>query len=456
MAISVGGLVTGLDTNSIITQLLAVDQRPIQLLQTKEIKLQAQSAAFQNLNVKLSSLKSAADSLTNPATLFSRSVTSSTETVATATAAPGSLRGTYALTVTGLARGSVATAATTKAATTDTVATGDGTFDFKLGTSGTVVSVAVSAATTLDQLVAAINDQHAGVTARAINTGTADTPAYQLTLTSSSTGKANDIVVWHDGTTLGIANTQGADDAKFTVSGLGSFTRSTNTFSDVLDGVAITLKAGTGSTDLSVSYDAGSTQSRVQGLLDAYNAVVKAIDTQTVGPPDSTGRPTTGSFTGDVVTRTIRNRLARTIATNLGGTPGTLAELGVTTQKDGTLTLDSTKFQQALSTNPDGLSRVLAGTSTKTGVADLLSQFLQSATKAITGTIATREDGINETIKSVQDQIDADRARLVVTERTLREKFKNLEQVVSQIQSTGNSLLSSLQSLQASLNASKQ
>jgi flagellar hook-associated protein 2 len=448
--IQLGGLATGLDTTALVNQLMAVERQPLTLLQTNKLKLQAVSAAFQDLNSRLVTLKGKADSLSDPATFFPRAVASSTESVATATAGPGAARGTFSLTVTDLARGSIAAATTTKGATTDVVAADAGNFQFQLGPSGPVVSVAVDATTTLDQLVKSINDKNAGVRASAVNVGTSAAPAYKLTLATTATGAANNIVIVGDPTTLGVANSQTAADAAFTIAGIGAFTRATNTFSDVLDGVTISLKAASGSTDLSVSLDNSGVQSNVQALLDSYNDVVKAIDSQSQISTDSSGAQQLGAFTGDVVPQMIRRSLASTIATSLGGTVGSLSQLGITTQRDGTLSLDAAKFQQALTYDPQAVSDLVAGTSSRDGIADLLSKKLTAMTRAVTGTIAARTDGLTNQIADLGKQIDATQERLDTTQKTLEDKFHNLELVVSRIQTAGNALLSQLTALQNS------
>jgi flagellar hook-associated protein 2 len=451
MAIQLGGLATGLDTNALIQQLMAVEQRPITLLQTQKVKFQAQSTAFQDLNAKLLALKTKADDLRDPATLLARSATSSDEDVAVASATPGSLRGTFTLAVTQLARGSIAAAATTTAALSDTVASGTGTFAFTLGASGTVVSVPLTSSTTLGDLVKAINEENAGVKASVVNAGTTTTPAWKLSLTSVTTGAANNIIVVTDGTTLGVTNTQTALDAAFSVSGLGDFTRSTNTFSDVLEGVSVTLKGG-GATDLVLDVDSGGTRNRLQGLLDAYNNVIRTIDGQSLATKNSDGTLTPGAFTGDVVPRQLRSTLAAAIRSSLPGTIHTLAELGITTQKDdGTLTLDGAAFDRELGEDPAGVTRLLAGTSTQDGVADILSNALDEATRAVTGTIATRQDGITSSVRALDRQIASAQDRLDSTEQVLRAKFTALEQTVSQLQSTGTSLLNQLSQLNSQL-----
>jgi flagellar hook-associated protein 2 len=301
--------------------------------------------------------------------------------------------------------------------------------------------------------VKAINDKNAGVKAGVVNVGTSASPAYKLTLTSTASGAANNIVVVADGTSLGVANTQAAQDAAFIIAGIGSFTRATNTFSDVLDGVTITLKASSGSTDLSVALDASGVQSKVQALLDSYNSVVQTINGQSQVQTDSAGSVQLGAFTGDATPALIRRSLAAAISTDVGGSLGMLSRLGITTQKDGTLVLDAAKLQTALTNDPQSVSDLLAGTSSRDGVADLLSARVAAFTETVSGTIAAKQDSLNTQITRLGKDIDTAQARLSVTEQTLRAKFANLEQVVSQIQATGNALVSQLTSLAAGLNA---
>lgn len=452
--IQVGGLASGLDTTTLIQKLLAVEQQPVTLYQTQQAKLRAISTAYTDLNTKLLALKYKAEAVGDSASFFSRSVTSSQDTVATASAAQGTSKGTYTLTVTGLARGSIAVGANTVDATTDTVATGNGTFDFKLGDDGAVQSVAVSAATTLDDLVAAINTLNAGVRAAAVNIGTAATPAYELTLTSTGTGEANNIEVVTDGTTLGVplagANAQTAGDATFSVSGLGSFTRSTNTFSDVIDGVTITLKASSGSTDLVVDYDKSGIQARVQNLVDAYNSVVLAIDGQTKVTTNTDGSTSSGAFTGDALPGTLRRSLALIAGNRVSSAFQTLASIGIVAQRDGSLALDASKFQAALDSNPQAVSDLFAGPSGNDtgGIADALAAKAEAATTALTGSIALRQDGITQNIKRIQDQIDATSARIQTHQDQLQAQFANLEQVIARLQSTSSFLTAQLKSLQ--------
>src|SRR6266849_804508 len=199
MALQVGGIATGIDTASLIQQMMAAEKQPITTLETRRVKVQAVSTAFGDLSGKLAALQARADTLRDPEAFYSRSVNSSDEAVAVASAGPGSTRGTFTVTVSALARGSFAAGSVTKSSLSDTIATTDGEFSFRLGAAGSVVKVAVSPTTTLALLVTAINATHAGVRATAVNTGTAAAPAYKLTVASTGTGLANNIVIVTDG-----------------------------------------------------------------------------------------------------------------------------------------------------------------------------------------------------------------------------------------------------------------
>jgi flagellar hook-associated protein 2 len=448
MAISSStGLSTGLDIQGLVTQLMSVERQPVLMLQGRQSVLATKKDAFSTLASKLSAFKTQADALANPDKFFPRSVTSSDDSVATAIADPGATRGTYTVTATALARGSIAAATNTKAALTNTIASGSGTFTFRLGASGAAVAVPVTLSTTLEQLVRDINDENAGVRADAINVGTSAAPAWKLTLTSTSTGSANDIVVLTDDTTLAIANTQPAADAQFSITGIGNFTRASNSFSDAIPGVAITLKAGAGSTDLTIGYSALALQATVQGLVNAYNDVVTTVAAQTAGTTNADGTVSPAVLSGEILPRAIVASLRSAITTRTSSAYPTLSDVGIAVKRDGTLSLDATRFKSAVESNPEAVSTLVAGSSTASGIADLLSSIIDGATKSSTGTLAVRTRGIEASIKDMQKQIDAATERLAVRERILRAQFLSLEDTIGKLQQTQSSLTSQLNGL---------
>lgn len=186
--ISFGGLATGLDTSSIIEKLVKLErQRSVDFLVDQQDDAEARQTAFQAVNTKLSTLLAAVDKLRDPDSALARRATSSDETVLTATAGSGAVRGTTEVTVTNLARNSIAASANGKTSATATVAAGSGSFAFKVG-SGDTQTVSVDATTTLEDLAASINDLDAGVSASVVNLGTSSSPDYRLRIAGLSTG----------------------------------------------------------------------------------------------------------------------------------------------------------------------------------------------------------------------------------------------------------------------------
>ena len=216
--IQVGGLATGLDTNSIIDQLVKLERRPIGLLEQQQVAVEDSQAAFATFGAKLAALRGAADALGTVDKVLVGKASSSNESVVGAVAGSSASRGTVTVDVTQLARGSVAGASTGLGSATGTVATGAGTFKFQVG-SGAVQSVALTTATTLQDLANGINDLNAGVTASAVNLGTAASPDYRLSIVSRTTGDSSTITVVQDDTTLAVQTTQTGRNAEFTVSG---------------------------------------------------------------------------------------------------------------------------------------------------------------------------------------------------------------------------------------------
>lgn len=439
---SVGGLASGLDTESVIQKLLAVERRPLAVLETRRQQLQSVSAAIGELSGKLDALRTRADALGDARSFAARTAESSDPGVATATAAAGDLRGEFTLTVTALARGSIAAGARTVADPTDPVGAGAGTFTFRVGDADPV-SVAVTATTSLNDLVTAINARGSGVRAMAVNLGTADSPAWTLVLASATTGAASTITVLSDGTTLGVTTTQTGADAEFSLAGIGAFTRASNSVSDVLDGVTLTLR-GTGTTALTLGVDREGIAQTLQELVEAYNAVVRVVATQSRTTQAAPGAVTQGPLASEGIVRLIRWGLADAVATQSTGRYRSLADLGITTQRDGTLTVDATKLKQALNADPEGVRDLVAGTNAVDGVADALAARARAAAAPLTGSLAVRQEALTQSLRQLDRQIAAAEERLARIEEMLRAKFAALEQTIARMQRTSTFLAGQL------------
>src|SRR5437870_13572803 len=437
--ITVGGLATGLDTNSIIDQLVALENRPVLLLGVEVQDVQATQTSINTLGSKLATLRSAAHALATTDGVLVRAATSSDTDVLAAAAGAGAQPGSVTLTATQLARGSVAGATVGVASASSTVATGPGTFQFQVG-SGTVQSVAVDATTTLEGLASAINALDAGVTASAVNLGTASSPDFRLEIASRATGATSTVTVTHDDTALAVQTAQAGQNAQFTVSGFsGTFERESNTFGDVLSGVTFTLR-DRGTATVTVADDADAITAKVKTLVAAFNDVVNFVTGQSqVSETQDKSQVTLGSLATDSTVKHLVARLHEVFSEAVGGTYTNLSSLGLATQQDGTITFDESKFRAALGTDATAVAETFAGNGTAHGVARDFGALVDDMTAA-GGSLAIHSTALDAQIRALQDQIDAGQRVVGAVEVQLRGQFTATESLVSGLKSQGSFL----------------
>jgi len=437
--ITVGGLATGIDTNSIIDQLVKLEHRPVDLLALEVGDVQATQASITTLTGKLSTLASAAHGLETGDGVLVRQATSSDTDVLAAAAGAGAQPGSVTLTVAHLAHGSVAGATVGVASASSTVASGPGTFQFQVG-SGTVQSVAVDATTTLEGLASAINALDAGVTASAVNLGTASSPDFRLEIASRATGATSTVTVTHDDTALAVQTAQAGQNAQFTVSGFsGTFERESNTFGDVLSGVTLTLR-DRGTATVTVADDADKITAKVKTLVAAFDDVVNFVAGQSqVSESQDKSQVTLGSLATDSTVKHLVARLHEVFSEAVGGTYTNLSSLGLATQQDGTITFDESKFHSALGTDATAVAETFAGNGTAHGVARDFGALIDDMTAA-GGSLAIHSTALDAQIRSLQDQIDAGQREVDAFEANLRAQFTSLESFVSGLKSQGSFL----------------
>lgn len=317
-------------------------------------------------------LATAATALAAPGALAARKADSSDAKVATATASAATPTGTYSVQVSQLAR---AQTLTTGTQASSLAAIGDGqattlSFQFASGTSRTVSLT--SGDQTLAGIASAINAAGIGIQAQVSSAN----GGYQLSLTGQ-TGAANAFTLGVSGN-AGIADllaypggvssalTAQAQDAQGLVNGT-AFTASTNTANTAVPGLSLNL-AGLGKADLTVAANAGQAKT-VGAFVDAYNAVQSGL----AGLGRSNPSLGLSAFF-------LRGQLADTLKTG-EATATSLAQIGITTNANGSLALDTTKFQAALNADPNAVGRVFSngGKGIAEQVATLTSDALSAA-----------------------------------------------------------------------------
>ena len=454
MSISVSGLISGLDTDSIVAQLLNVQQQPIVQLQRREADYQVKLSAYGSLQSSLSNLQSALEGLVETSDFAVFKATSGDtdlfEASASATATPGS----HEIRVTQLA----ASHKLKSSEFSSGEKSGEGTIHLKVG-SGSAVDIVVSDTDTINDVAQAINDAEAGVKAAVIYDGS----NYFLTLVAKDTGEDNVInltvtdtgdgnntdtnglsrLVYDQENTENLTQTQAAENAIITVDGVPDVNRASNTIDDVITGVTIDLKSESDTDDtatLTVSRDTAAVVSKINAFVSAYNDVLNFFSKYQSYNPE-TGAA--GLFFGDGTTNSIRNHLRNTVARTVPDIAsfGRLADLGVSLNGGGELEVDSSILNGALDDHFDDVVQFFSRSDVGSeGFAVRMADTLEAMLDSTTGTIAAKTDGIQKSIDDIQDQVERVERRISSWEKRTRAEFQALELLLSKYQATSNYL----------------
>lgn len=455
MSISVGGLISGLDTNSLIDQMLELQQQPIVNLQQREASYQVELSAYGSLNGILDSLKSAMEGLDSVSDLNSFSVTSGDTDLFTVSADENAASGSYGITVKHLAE----VHKLTSGAFSEDEVVGEGTIHLKVG-DGSTTDIAVSAADTIEEVVQSINDANAGVHAAVIFDGT----DYLLTLAAEETGADNVInltvtdtgdanntdmnglsrLVYDKAVTENLSNTRHAADSIISVDGVADITRSTNVIDDVIQGVTITLESAPAAPDnettLTVTRDTSTVASKINSFVGAYNNVLDLFEAYQGYDPDT---EVAGVLLGDATTNSIRNRLNNMITDMVPGVESfdRLADLGITLNDEGRLEVDSETSDSALDDHFDDVIQFFTQTAEGSeGFAVRMVDTLDAILDSTDGTLVARTDGIQNSIDRIEEQVERIEMRNLAWESRTRAKFNALELLLAEYQNTGNYL----------------
>lgn len=451
------GIGSGLDINSIVTQLMAVEQQPLTALATKEASYQAKISAYGSLKGALSTLQTAVKTLAKPDTFTGRATGVSDTTVLSASATDSAAEGTYNISVDRLAKFHTVRSDGNYATTADTFNTG--TLSISVG--GSAVDIEIDDTNnTLAGIRQAINDSGAGVTAAIIDDG-----SYQrLVLTSTKLGSEGSIAVavtdsgsGGDNALSGLASAslvevQAADDAQVTINNL-TITRSSNTISDVIEGLTLNLSK-TGTTSVSVAQNTGKATAAVDAFVKAYNDVIKQIKAATAY--DAANKKAS-TLTGDSTARSIQAQLASLVQSSVNGVAGGLARLsdvGISVQKDGTLAFATSKLTTALGDPTKDVGSLFTQTTgSNTGIAVRFDDWLDNVVGS-NGSIASRLNGIDASIKEIGRQRETLALRLQAVEKRYRAQFSALDTLVASMKQTSDYLTQQLANLPSTTSSS--
>ncbi len=430
--VSFSGLASGLDTSAIVQGLLNVERIPIQQLEAENRDYQAKLGILDDLGAALGRLQTAAQDLDTLPEFAAYSATSSDEAVATATASGDSIPGTYTLDVTALATAQK-TYSNAFADADAALSASDQTLSLTID--GVTTDITIAAGSSLRDVADAINASGADAVAGIFYDGA----SYRLQVTGTQTGASQAITFADTGLGLGLddpANTvTAAQDAQLTVDGF-TVTSATNTLADDLPGTTVTL-ASTGTTTLTIESDSAAVEAKVQAFVDAYNEVFGIINAQ-VG--EGKGENT---LNGDSTVRTIELGLQSLVTRPIGsltdanGNALVLADLGIETNRDGTLTFDTSALAKKLGDDFLGTARYFAGDDTAgtVGMGDLVADLVDGYLDPTDGLLKARKDGIQARIDDNDDRIAALEDYLATYEESLNAQFTALEQAMATLKS---------------------
>lgn len=477
MSITFSGLATGLDTNSIVDDIMALERAPITRVETQKTSETDKLKAYKQFDEKLDALKSAVSDMSITSQIRSTKVSLSSEDSYSATSDSGAL-GSYNISVAQLSQVQKTITDGFSSNTDSVLGTGSITVN------GEVISVNEDN-NSLVSIVQSINklSETTGVTASLINDGT-DTDPYHLVFTGKDANTAFTIETAledasSDPITVVTTNAQEAQQAIAFIDGIKVVSDS-NTITDAISGVTLNLNsvsetsyAGTAevgvdpldwvdppvyTTDrMDVEADSGILKEKVTSFVTAYNDAMEWILSgydefggAAAVDADSDEEVMLGSLLrGDSTINKVKRQL-QSVLTNVVSNSGQyqiLSEIGITTNLNGTLNQDNSKLDTALEENYDDMIYLLSGDDDTPGVMKDFNSVLLDITSSTQGMYASKKNAYTSLVKKFDTQIDQMELRMIKKESTLRSQFTMMEQLVSLLNAQGDFLTQQMDAL---------
>ena len=396
---SIDGLVSGLDTTSIIEGLVSLQKSQVDRLNVKKSEILTEQAAFQGVEARLLSLKSSMSQLNRSSgSVFDQTTASSSdESILTVTSQSKAIPGSYNVRVNSLARAhQIGSQGFSDPSTTIST----GTISFQVGDRAATEITIDSSNNTVDGLVNAINTQSDDVSASIVFDQA--NSANRILLTSKYTGEANEINVTNNLVTptgsevlpdFSGAAIQDAANAQLQLgSGAGAIVAEydSNVIDGLIDNVTLNLESADASKDINikVTRDTDSAQTAIEGFVESYNSMIQYIDDQTAfNTSTNTASPLLGNRTVSTLKTTLSSMVTESVP-GLSSSVNRFSQLGIDIDNSGKLIINSSELESALQGNTDGIEptdiqRVfgMSGVSDNSGVSFLLGS---TRTKAST------------------------------------------------------------------------
>lgn len=462
MAITSIGIGSGLDAEKIITGLMDIQKKPLELITARADGISAKISAYGSLTSAMEDFRSASVKLAGLGTWNAvTGTTTNDKTVGVSTSA-GATAGSYAVTVQHLA---TAQSVSTSAFATAKSYVGSGKLSIDIGSWDTgnanfttkagskKLEVDVTASDTLTSLRDKINALGSGVNASILT----DASGARLVINSRDTGATNGFRITttdSDGNntdasglsalafdppsgTSATTIQQSGTDAQAKINGL-PITSASNTLDNVVEGVTLTLAAETtAAITVNVKADTEGIRKVVDDFVTAYNDLTKLLSTQTKYDSET---KTAGALQGDSTAVSLQRQLRNMLgaSTPASSTFPTLSSVGIAIQSDGTLLVDDTKFNKAVQDNLGEMRKLFTATdltnNSRSGIATQLRKFTDSVL-SVEGMLTTRTKGLDDSLDRNEDEQDKFNTKMVNAEKLLRAQYSALDSKMAPLNS---------------------
>ena len=311
-------------------------------------------------------------------------------------------------------------------------------------------TINVTAGDTLSTLVTKINTANLGVAASIINDGSAGAP-YRLSLTATNSGKAGRVLISGGTTGLQMRNLVDAQDAAVFVGGAGTsqpllVTSHSNQLTGIIPGVTVSLlSASSTPVTLSITRDPSNISTQLQNFTDAFNTLVGKLATYT---QFDTTTNQGGVLLGDATAQEIQTQMYSVFgaAVKDAGNLHTLGDIGITMNQDGTISFNSTTFQNAYAQDPTNVMKLF--TDSTNGLGTVIDHSMTALVDPVTGMITQENTTLQNQTQQFQDQITQLDGLLANKRNQLENQFANMETILAGLQSQ-QATLGSISSISA-------
>ncbi len=436
--IAFSGLATGLDTASIVAQLVELRRAPMYRLQGRKKSFETQISALANMKTKLLAMQDAMAALDTASEFSSLSATSNDEDFMTVSAGSEAAAGNYSIEVI-----SLATSQKTISQGYDSVAESMGSGIISFNVDGETTDLNLAGYTSLESLKNMINNDVDGVSASIINDGTGS-GNYRLVLSGEEPGSDNAFTVDVSGLSGGstplftTAADQQASDAEIIVDGT-TVIMGSNSSDEVISGLTLNLHKITDSEthqtiNIKVEVDSTGIAEKVKTFVDKYNELFAFIEEQGGIDGDLHGNPTL---------RSVASRIENLSISSLQGGLGSITsfhQVGISRGDGRQLKWDETKFKEALDDDFNGVRDLFIEREGNLGKSYLFDQAIENMTDSIDGLFKISTDALNKKIDYADQGIDRYERSIESYRLTMERKFTAMEMMVSQLQAQGSYL----------------